>query len=169
VQWSNGFTMFREVGIEIRSAGEGPIWEEFGYAVALGRKFHSIWREKRKERVRHTAFCANAARRKKAFVTVTALNSLFATASARPSTVLSVILISSAVSTCFAIGRVFNGILAIFGIVGSIRAIVASRWACRSAATSCHVAPEAIVTVGDIGSRLWGEWIILEYRTRGEG
>jgi hypothetical protein len=42
---------------------------------------------------------------------------------------------------------VFNGRSVTSGIVGSIRAIVESRYACRSAATSCHVAPDAIVTV----------------------
>ena len=67
---------------------------------------------------------------------------------AKSSTVLSVILISSVVSTCFASGMVLSGISVIFGKGGLIWAIVASRWACRSAATSCQVAPEAIVTLG---------------------
>ena len=40
-----------------------------------------------------------------------------------------------------------SGILVISGIAGSMSAIVASRCFCRSAATSCHVAPDAIVTV----------------------
>lgn len=41
----------------------------------------------------------------------------------------------------------------IFGNGGSMAAIVASRCLCLSAATSCHVAPEAVVTVAAIVSR----------------
>lgn len=81
---------------------------------------------------------------------MTALSSPFARVAARSSTVLSVISISSGVSTCFASGRVFSGMSEISGRGGSMREIVESRWACRSAATSCQVAPEAIVTFAAI-------------------
>ena len=74
-----------------------------------------------------TAFWASPARRRKAFVTVTALSSSFASFSARSSTVLSVISISSGVSTCFATGRVLSGRLVTSGIAGSMRVIVALR------------------------------------------
>ena len=94
-----------------------------------------------------TNFCASAALRRKACATVTALNSPLASCGASCSTLLSVILISSAVRMSFAMGTVFKGGEGISGKAGSIAASVASRCFCLSAATSCHVAPEAIVTV----------------------
>ena len=70
------------------------------------------------------------------------------------STVLSVMVISSAERISFAKGMVFNGRFAISGKGGSRAAIVASRCFCRSCATSCHVAPDAMVTVAAIVSRM---------------
>lgn len=97
---------------------------------------------------RLTAICARAALRRKAFATATELISALASCRTSSSTVLSVILISSGVRTCFASGIVFNGISLSSGRGGSMAAIVASRCFCLSAATSCHVAPDAMVTVG---------------------
>src|ERR1700709_1685841 len=94
-----------------------------------------------------TTFCANPALLRNAFITSTALSDLLANFGTNCSTVLSVIFISASVSTFFATAIVFNGTSAIFGRAGSMDAIVVSRYACLSAATSCHVAPEAMVTV----------------------
>lgn len=57
------------------------------------------------------------------------------------------ILISSAVRYFFASGIVLSGVSVISGRGGAMAAIVASRCFCLSAATSCHVAPDAVVTV----------------------
>lgn len=94
-----------------------------------------------------TAICARAALRRKASVTATELISALASCRTSSSTVLSVILISG-VRICFANGIVLNGMSLISRSEGSIAAIVASRCFCLSAATSCHVAPEAMVIVG---------------------
>ena len=105
-----------------------------------------------------TSFCARAALRRKAFTTVTALSSPFASSGTSSSTLLSVIVISSGVRMSFAIGTVFRGGEGMSGIAGSIAASVASRCFCLSAATSCQVAPDAIVTVAAMVS------IIRQYR-----
>jgi hypothetical protein len=99
-----------------------------------------------------TAFCANPARRRNAFVTSTELIFPSAICAARSSTVLSVILISSGERTSFARGIVFSGTFLMSGRPGSRAAIVSSRCFCLSAATSCHVAPEAMVTFAAIVS-----------------
>jgi hypothetical protein len=85
---------------------------------------------------------------------VTSTELIFPSAScaARSSTVLSVILISSGERTSFARGIVFSGTSLISGRAGSRAAIVSSLYFCLSAATSCHVAPAAVVTFAAIVS-----------------
>jgi hypothetical protein len=83
-------------------------------------------------------------------VTVTELSSPFASCGPRFSTNVSVIFISSVVRNLRASGIVFKGIFSIGGRGGSTRERVASRCFCLSPATSCHVAPEEMVTVAVI-------------------
>jgi hypothetical protein len=97
-----------------------------------------------------TNVCASTARRRKALTTSTELISLLPICLASPSTVLSVILTSSAVSSSFAIGSVFRGISVSFPRGGSTLARVASRYFCLSSATSRQEAPDLIVTVAAI-------------------
>ncbi len=72
-----------------------------------------------------------------------------------------VISISLGVMSCFGIPVTFKGNLdGTSGTGGSTAAIVASRCFCLSAATSCHVAPDAIVIV--TFDMVFGVWIRQE-------
>jgi hypothetical protein len=99
-----------------------------------------------------TAFCANPARRRNAFATSTEVISPSESCAARSSTVLSVILISSGERTSFARGIVFTGTSLTSGRAGLRAAMLSSLYFCLSAATSCHVAPEAMVNFAAIVS-----------------
>ena len=80
-------------------------------------------------------------------MTATELSDPFASCDIRFSGDVSVIFSSSAVRYFRARGIVFKGRSAIEGRGGSRRESVESRCFCRSAATSCHFAPEEMVTV----------------------
>jgi len=156
VERSEGLFVCCEVGIEGGGAVERALREELGDAVCLwNMSFIGVGdvqysgREGggKMERTYLTANWASAARRRNAFVTATELSSPFASCDMRFSGKVSVIFSSSAVRYLLARGIVFKGRSATVGRGGSTRESVESRCFCLSAATSCHFAPEEMVTV----------------------
>lgn len=85
VERTDGFLVLGEVGIEEGCAFEGSSREEFSDAIRLG--IVSYFRDCGLIEERgHTAFCASAARRRKALMTVVELISPFASCTTRSST-----------------------------------------------------------------------------------
>lgn len=109
MQRADGFAILGQVFIEEGRTFEGSRGKKFGDAIGLSERKVSILHANLEFRVL-TNFCARAARRRKAWMTVTAVISLSANCAARSSVVVSVILISSALSSFFASGRVLRAL-----------------------------------------------------------
>lgn len=78
MQWADWLLVLREIFIEIFSASQGLFGKEFGDTVCLKLSAYIRHLSLKRGHGEHTSFCASPARRRKAFVTATALSLPFA-------------------------------------------------------------------------------------------
>ena len=134
---ADGSFVLGEVKIKLCCASEGLLGQQFGHTIDLGRLISHGSAEK----ASHTRFCAIAARRRNAKVTVLLVHVPVERHASKQSTEDCVISSSSWVMNCCGTAVTFLGNCnGRSGIAGCIFEILCRRYACTLLAVCCHEA-----------------------------